>query len=177
MVQDLRAVARRQQPSAFDRAARACVALVQAFAPAGGAAKARPSSVPRQPQLDLTSALGGALLLLSSTATARTFEVVATDMTFTPTTITIYQYDRIRFRNGGGLHNVVADDNSFRCAVNCNTNTAPSALLWSAGVQFTRLGTFGYFCEQHGDVNSGMRGVIVVIDRVFVDGFAVVEQP
>lgn len=110
------------------------------------------------------------LVLLPAAATARTFEVVATDMTFTPATITIHQYDRIVFRNGGGLHNVVADDNSFRCAVNCNTNTAPSALLWSAGVQFTRLGTFGYFCEQHGDVNSGMRGVIVVIDRIFVDG-------
>lgn len=105
-------------------------------------------------------------------AQARTFEVIANpDMTFTPATLTIYQYDRVVFRNGGGLHNVVADDNSFRCAVNCNTNTSPSALAWSAGVRFTRLGSFGYFCEQHGDTNAGMRGLIVVIDRVFVDGF------
>lgn len=105
---------------------------------------------------------------------ARTFEVTAnSDMTFAPALLTIYQNDRVVFRNGGGLHNVVADDNSFRCSVNCNTNTAPSALAWSAGVQFTRLGSFGYFCEQHGDTTSGMRGLIVVIDRVFVDGFDV----
>lgn len=111
-------------------------------------------------------------IALPAAAAARTYEVIANpDMTFTPATLTIYQYDRVLFRNGGGLHNVVADDNSFRCAVNCNTNTAPSALAWSAGVQFTRLGSFGYFCEQHGDTTSGMRGLIVVIDRVFVDGF------
>ena len=109
-------------------------------------------------------------------AQARTFEVIANpDMTFTPAALTIYQYDRVVFRNGGGLHNVVADDNSFRCAVNCNTNTAPSALAWSAGVQFRRPGSYGYFCEQHGDTTSGMRGLIVVIDRVFVDGFDVVQ--
>jgi len=112
------------------------------------------------------------LALLPMAAQSRTFEVIANaDMTFTPATLTIYQYDRVVFRNGGGLHNVVADDNSFRCAVNCNTNTAPSALAWSAGVRFTRLGSFGYFCEQHGDVNSGMRGLIVVLDRIFVDAF------
>ncbi len=92
-------------------------------------------------------------------------------MTFTPATLVIHQYDRIVFRNGGGLHNVVADDNRFRCSVNCNTNTAPSAQPWSSGLQFTRLGDIGYYCEQHGDLGSGMRGLIRVIDRVFVDGF------
>jgi plastocyanin len=115
-----------------------------------------------------------AVLLVScaGAASARTFEVVANpDMTFTPATLTIYQHDRVVFRNGGGVHNVVADDNRFRCAVNCNTNTAPSALAWSAGVQFTQLGSIGYYCEQHGNTTSGMRGLIVVIDRVFVDGF------
>jgi plastocyanin len=112
------------------------------------------------------------LALAAAPAWPRTFEVTANpDMTFTPASLTIYQRDRVLFRNGGGLHNVVADDNSFRCAVNCNTNTAPSAAAWSAGVRFTRLGAFGYYCEQHGDVASGMRGLIVVIDRVFVDGF------
>lgn len=122
--------------------------------------------------------LPAALLLavLAGDASARTFEVIANpDMTFTPATLTIYQYDRVVFRNGGGLHNVVADDNRFRCAVNCNTNTAPSALAWSAGVQFTLLGSIGYYCEQHGDTGSGMRRLIVVIDRVFVDDFSAIR--
>jgi plastocyanin len=114
-----------------------------------------------------------ALLAFANVAAqARTFEVIANpDMTFTPATLTIHQYDRVVFRNGGGVHNVVADDNRFRCAVNCNTNTAPSALPWSAGVQFTQLGSIGYYCEQHGNTTSGMRGLITVIDRVFVDAF------
>jgi plastocyanin len=108
----------------------------------------------------------------TNAANARTFEVVANpDMTFTPATLVIYQYDRVVFRNGGGLHNVVADDNRFRCSVNCNTNTAPSSQAWSSGLQFTRLGSIGYYCEQHGDTASGMRGLITVIDRVFVDAF------
>lgn len=77
----------------------------------------------------------------------------------------------VNFRNGGGVHNVVADNLYFKCSVNCNTNSTPSALAWSAIVQFRRLGTFGYFCEQHGDTMIGMRGSITVIDRVFVDGF------
>lgn len=112
------------------------------------------------------------VLLAAHAAHARTFEVVANpDMTFTPASLVIYQYDRVVFRNGGGLHNVVADDNRFRCAINCNTNTAPSSQAWSSGLQFTRLGSIGYFCEQHGDTTSGMRGLITVIDRVFVDGF------
>lgn len=115
-------------------------------------------------------------LAVSVAAAARTFEVVANpDMTFTPATLVIYQYDRIVFRNGGGLHNVVADDNRFRCSLNCNTNTAPSSQPWSSGLQFTRLGDIGYYCEQHGDTGSGMRGLIRVIDRVFVDGFDAVD--
>ena len=112
------------------------------------------------------------VLLATGSAGARTFEVVANpDMTFTPSPLVIHQYDRVVFRNGGGLHNVVADDNRFRCAINCNTNTAPSSQAWSSGLQFTRLGSIGYYCEQHGDTTSGMRGLIIVIDRVFVDGF------
>ena len=93
------------------------------------------------------------------------------DMTFTPASLTIYQGDVVTFKNGGGLHNVHADDGSFVCAVDCNLHTAPSATAWQVSRQFNRLGTIGYYCEQHGDTSSGMRGVITVIDRVFVDGF------
>ena len=95
-------------------------------------------------------------------------------MTFTPADITIHQGDAIRFENVGGpgnLHNVHADNNRFICSVNCTTNNAPSEEPWRATVGFTQLGTLGYYCDQHGNPTSGMRGSITVIDRVFVDGF------
>lgn len=93
------------------------------------------------------------------------------DLTFTPASVTIYQGDSIVFVNAGGVHNVHADNNRFTCSVNCTTNNAPSAELWSATVRFNQVGTFGYFCDAHGDLNGGMRGTITVLDRIFVNGF------
>lgn len=105
-------------------------------------------------------------------AHAATYVVTANpDMTFTPANITIYKGDKIRFENAGGLHNLIADDGSFACGFNCNTNTAPSDRPWVYTIPFNSLGTFGYYCEQHGDLSSGMRGAVTVIDRIFVDGF------
>lgn len=92
-------------------------------------------------------------------------------MTFTPAQLTIYQGDVVRFVNGGGLHNVHADDGSFVCSIDCSLHNAPSALDWQVSIRFNRLGEIGYYCEQHGDLSSGMRGSITVIDRIFVDGF------
>jgi plastocyanin len=114
----------------------------------------------------------------SAPAQARTFIVSANrDLTFTPASITIYKGDTIRFVNRGGLHNVHADDNRFICSVNCSTNNAPSDAMWSVVVRFNQLGTIGYYCDQHGDTTSGMRGSITVIDRVFVDGFDTPSPP
>jgi plastocyanin len=113
-------------------------------------------------------------LALASSAGARAAVYVVTaneDMTFTPASITIHQGDAIRFENAGGVHNVHADDDSFICSLNCNTNNAPSDQPWSVVVRFNRLGTLGYFCDEHGNTTSGMRGSVTVIDRVFVDGF------
>jgi len=93
------------------------------------------------------------------------------DLTFTPAAITIYQGDTIAFENAGGVHNVHADNNRFICSVNCTTNNAPNAAAWRADVQFRQLGTFGYYCDAHGDLDGGMRGAVTVIDRIFVDGF------
>ena len=113
-----------------------------------------------------------ALLLACAAAHATVYVVTANpDMTFTPADITIYQGDAIRFENAGGLHNVHADDNRFICSLNCSTNNAPSELPWSVIVRFSQLGTIGYYCDQHGNTTSGMRGSVTVIDRVFVDGF------
>lgn len=115
--------------------------------------------------------LAGALACAPA-ARATVYVVTANpDLTFTPASITIHQGDSIRFENAGGLHNVHADDNRFICSLNCTTNNAPSDEPWSAIVRFNRLGTIGYFCDQHGDTTSGMRGSVTVIDRLFVDGF------
>lgn len=113
-----------------------------------------------------------ALLALASPAHTMVWTVTANpDMTFTPGYLLIYQGDTVRFVNAGGLHNVHADDNRFVCSLNCTTHNAPSVEAWQATVRFGRLGSFGYYCEAHGDLTRGMRGMIEVIDRVFVDGF------
>ena len=106
-------------------------------------------------------------------AQARVYVVTANDdMTFTPAQITIYQRDVVRFVNGGNLpHNVHADDGSFTCAVDCNLHTAPNDTHWQVSRTFNSLGTIGYYCDAHGNLAGGMRGTIVVIDRVFVDSF------
>ena len=115
------------------------------------------------------------MLLASLCVHAKVWVVTAnSDMTFTPAYLLIYQGDSVKFVNAGGLHNVHADDDRFICSLNCTTNNAPSTAAWQATVRFNRLGSFGYYCEAHGDLSSGMRGMVDVIDRVFVDGF---EEP
>ena len=124
------------------------------------------------------SASAFAALAVCAAAHARVFIVTANpDLTYRPASITIYQGDSIRFENAGGLHNVHADDNRFICAINCSTNTAPSDEPWSDVVRFNQLGTIGYYCDQHGNLQGGMRGSVTVIDRVFVDGFDPAPMP
>ncbi|HEY6941351.1 cupredoxin domain-containing protein [Dokdonella sp.] len=123
-----------------------------------------------------------ALLLVlaccAAQAQARSFTVTANeDMTFSPAQIEIYQGDTIRFVNNGGLHNVRADDGSFTCALDCNLHNAPSSQHWQVSVRFNRLGDVGYYCEQHGDLTSGMRGAVTVLDRILVAGFEKVYLP
>jgi plastocyanin len=85
---------------------------------------------------------------------------------FSPQTITITAGDTVTFVNKGGFHNVVADDNSFRCARGCdgqpNGNGNPSNSNWVASVTFNSPGTIGYFCEVHGMPGAGMFGTIAV---------------
>jgi plastocyanin len=93
-------------------------------------------------------------------------------LTFSPDRLVVIEGDTVRFRNGGGTHNVHADDDRFVCSVNCTTNTGPSGAEWSSVVAFDHAGTIGYYCDKHGGTGGGMRGTIVVVtDRIFVDGF------
>jgi len=118
------------------------------------------------------------LLAVCGAAHAAIYVVTANpDMTFTPASITIYQGDAIRFENAGGVHNVHADDNRFICSINCTTNNAPSDTDWNVVVRFNQVDTVGYYCDQHGNTTSGMRGTIIVIDRIFVDGFDTPPPP
>ncbi|MFI4968718.1 MAG: plastocyanin/azurin family copper-binding protein [Lysobacterales bacterium] len=118
------------------------------------------------------------LFACAQAAQAAVYVVTANpDMTFTPADITIHQGDSIRFENAGGLHNVHADDGSFECSLDCSLHNTPNSSPWQVSVRFNRLGTLGYYCDQHGNPTGGMRGSITVIDRVFVDGFEASAVP
>ncbi|MGH7490159.1 MAG: cupredoxin domain-containing protein [bacterium] len=87
---------------------------------------------------------------------ATTFTVTAnSNLTFTPSALTINTGDTVVFMNAGGNHNVVAADNSF-------TNGAPSTANWSFSHTFNSAGMIGYFCSIHGGPGSGMHGTITV---------------
>jgi len=64
------------------------------------------------------------------------------------------------------LHNVVADDGSFRCAHGCDGqpggNGGASSSNWVVSLTFNTAGTIGYFCEVHGAPGEGMFGTIIV---------------
>ena len=86
---------------------------------------------------------------------------------YSPATLTIAVGDTVKFTNRGGLHNVKANDNSFRCAHGCDGdgqggNGAASTEIWHASVTFHSTGTIGYYCETHGTPTTGMRGTIIV---------------
>jgi plastocyanin len=76
--------------------------------------------------------------------------------TFVPAVLNIDVGDTVTWENKGGLHNVQADDGSFR-----NGNAASNA--WTFSRTFTTPGTVRYFCEIHGAAGGvGMAGLIQV---------------
>ena len=100
------------------------------------------------------------LFLLSTSALAADHMVTAggSANVFTPRSLTINAGDTVTFVNGGGFHNVVADDNSF-------TSGAPSD-TWTFTQPFPNAGTFPYYCQIHGGPGGvGMSGSIIVNDR------------
>jgi plastocyanin len=112
------------------------------------------------------------LLLMLAAADARAtswfVEVGGTQPTFSPADLSIGAGDSVTFTNLGGLHNVVADDGSFRCAHGCDGDGSggdgnPSNSIWLATVSFPSPGVFGYFCETHGMPGAGMYGTINVL--------------
>lgn len=101
-----------------------------------------------------------ALVLFNCAATAavaaQTFTVTAEDFSFTPSALTINVGDSVMFKNGGGGHNVVADDGTF-------TSGAVSTSAWSITHTFNTAGTFRYYCKAHGGPGGiGMSGSVTV---------------
>lgn len=106
-------------------------------------------------------------LSASALAAAHIVNVGGAQDVFTPQTITIQPGDSITFVNKGGHHNVVADDNAFRCAHGCDGdgkggNGNVNSSNWIASVTFGQPGNIGYFCEAHGAPGQGMYGTVIV---------------
>lgn len=98
------------------------------------------------------------------------------DNTFEPSELTIEEGDTVTWSNNGGLHNVRADDDAFRCANGCDStggDGSPSTGMWSFSLVFTDIGSIPYYCEVHGAPNGvGMSGVVEVLEGpIFADGF------
>lgn len=104
------------------------------------------------------------LLLAFASATAQATEhfvnIDSDTLSFEPADLTIQVGDVVTWTNDGGLHNVVADDESF-------TSGPPSEDLWVYSHTFNVGGVFGYNCSVH--AGQGMTGTITV-EGIFGDG-------
>ncbi|HJU40602.1 MAG TPA: plastocyanin/azurin family copper-binding protein [Tahibacter sp.] len=116
------------------------------------------------------AALALASAAVGASAADHLVEVGRDGLTFTPGLLTIRRGDTVTFVNIVGNHNVVAASGAFRCARGCDGaggNGDLSVDLWRATVAFDHVGTFGYYCQAHGDPDgTGMYGSITVVDDV-----------
>jgi plastocyanin len=109
-----------------------------------------------QHRATLLAPLAFALLILAvSPAMAATVDITAggADLVFTPSSVTINVGDTVTWTNGGGFHDVQADDGSF--------GNQPSS-SWTFSHTFTAAGSFGFHCSIHGAPGSGMFGTVIV---------------
>jgi|GEM_PF-2266231 len=99
-------------------------------------------------------------------AEAANFDVRVINNSFVPRDITIQEGDTVTWTNEGVLHNVRADDNSFRCANGCDSqggNGAPASNSWTVTLTFDQAGDVPYHCEFHGFSGGiGMAGTVTV---------------
>ena len=104
-------------------------------------------------------------LLAAPPAGAANGSVTASGMSFSPSTVTIQAGESVTWTNANGIHNVRADDSSFRCANGCDGaggNGTPAS-GWSFTRTFNTAGTIHYHCEVHGAVGGfGMSGTVIV---------------
>ena len=99
---------------------------------------------------------GCALVFAGTGAHAATHNVQVIDFAFQPQELTIAPGDTVVWTNTRGIHNVVADNGTFRSGP---ADSAP----WTYSRTFGAAGEFGYYCEPHGGPGgSGMSGTITV---------------
>lgn len=102
------------------------------------------------------------LLALPAAAAEHTVEA-RPDNTFSPKNLEIEAGDTVTWVNMGGLHNVVDESGSFRCAQGCDGaggDGDPSSSSWSFSLTFDDPGEVKYFCEVHASL--GMSGTVTV---------------
>ena len=106
------------------------------------------------------SALVGMLALAAQAAPALAANQTVTatpGSQFTPQNVEINQGEMVTWNNGGGVHNVHFDDNSY------DMPASPSGAAWSVNRTFSTPGVFRYYCELHGGPNGvGMAGAVYV---------------
>lgn len=119
--------------------------------------------------------LAGVVLTCSSACVAIEHEVILIEHRFEPPMLIIAAGDTVRWTNASGMaHNVRADDDRFRCSVDCGfpegggygyggSEGNPSAAAWSFDQTFGGEETLYYHCEAHGASGGvGMSGRIEV---------------
>jgi len=98
-------------------------------------------------------------LVAGAPARAAVVDVQVRNFRFVPNDITIAAGDTVRWTNVEGVHNVAADDGSFRNQIAGNP--------WVFNREFSEPGVVRYFCEVHSapglDINSAMSGRITVV--------------
>jgi plastocyanin len=106
------------------------------------------------------------LFFMPSMSVLAQHNVAVVDHAFQPASLTIQQGESVTWTNQGSHpHNVVADDGSFRCAVDCGAGGGPSAEAWSVTISFDEPGEYPYHCQLHGAPGGiGMAGTIIVLD-------------
>jgi plastocyanin len=109
------------------------------------------------PNHRVASFLSLALLCFATAAFGATHQVQVISFRFEPENLTIAPGDTVVWRNTGGIHNVMADDSSFRSG-------DPDSAAWTFTRVFDTAGLFGYHCQPHGGPGGlGMSGSINVI--------------
>lgn len=89
---------------------------------------------------------------------------------FDPSQLTIEAGDTVTWRNAGGMHNVVGQEQGsnnqlFRCSQGCDGeggNGAPSTANWQFSRTFDEPGGINYYCEPH--QAFGMTGTITIVE-------------
>ncbi len=97
-------------------------------------------------------------MYLIGAAQAETFNVTVSNSVFTPNNLEIKVGDTVIWTNNNGIHDVVADDNSF--------SSGPPSTSFVFAKTFNSVGEILYYCTVHSDpgldINAFMNGRINV---------------